>query len=53
MEAKPAQNQKAENAPKSASKEGQNREGTPRRSNNRRRRYYHNKPKAGGENKQA
>ena len=53
VEAKPAQNQKAENAPKSASKEGQNREGTPRRSNNRRRRYYHNKPKAGGENKQA
>ena len=53
VEAKPAQNQKAENAPKSASKEGQNREGAPRRSNNRRRRYYHNKPKAGGENKQA
>ena len=53
VEAKPAQNQKAENAPKSGPKEGQNREGAPRRNNNRRRRYYHNKPKAGGENKQA
>ena len=53
VEAKPAHNQKAENAPKSGPKEGQNREGAPRRSNNRRRRYYNNKPKAGGENKQA
>ena len=53
VEAKPAHNQKAENAPKSGPKEGQNREGAPRRSNNRRRRYYNNKPKTGGENKQA
>ena len=54
MEAKPAHNQKAENAPKSGPKEGQNREGAPRRSNNRRRRYYNNnKPKTGVENKQA
>ena len=52
VEAKPAHNQKAENAPKSGPKEGQNREGAPRRSNNRRRRYYNNKPKTGGENKQ-
>ena len=53
VEAKPAHNQKAENAPKSGPKEGQNREGAPRRSNNRRRRYHNNKPKTGGENKQA
>ena len=52
VEAKPAQNQKAENTAKPGPKEGQNREGSPRRSNNRRR-YHHNKPKAGGENKQA
>ena len=52
VEAKPAHPQNPEAAPKPAAKEGQSREGTPHR-NNRRRRYYHNKPKTGGENKQA
>ncbi len=54
VEAKPAHAQNPEAAPKPGPKEGQNREGAPRRSNNRRRRYHHNsKPKTGGENKQA
>ena len=51
VEAKPAHAQTPENT--AGPKEGQNREGAPRRNNNNRRRYHHNKPRTGGENKQA
>lgn len=51
--AKPARAQDPEAGPRPGPREGQSREGTPRRGKYRRRYYHNNKPKAGGENKQA